>query len=160
MSSRDSRVGAPDPELSTTLRTILDDLLSCARALHETLIAEREALTGHNLSTLNVHTDAKKDYLVRLEALEVQRRQILNSMNLDPGQELFVPELNGIWQAVLEQLKDCQEANEVNGAIVRTHQTQTQRALDLLAGRDGRQTVYEADGLPARRPGSSEIAKA
>ena len=66
---------------------------------------------------------------------------------------------------MLEALRNCQEANEVNGAIVRTHQTQTQRALDLLAGRDSGQTLYEASGyetgrVQAARANSGEISKA
>lgn len=143
-----------------SLRAVLEELLSCTRNLHTTLLAERDALTEHNLNSLNSHTDAKKDYLVRIEALEVQRRQLLNTLGFDPSQDAIVPELESLWESVLGELRRCQEANEVNGAIVRTHQTQTQRTLDLLAGRDGGQTVYEADGLPAARLNSGEIAKA
>ena len=146
-------------EQITSLRAVLDDLLHCTRALHQTLIAERDSLTEHNLNTLNAHSEEKKDLLVRLEALEVQRRQMLNTMGFEATQEAIVPELEALWLTILEELRHCQDANEVNGAIVRTHHTQTQRALDLLAGRDS-QTVYDADGLPAARSRSEEIAKA
>ncbi len=143
-----------------SLRTVLEELLACSRALSTTLIQEREALTEHNLSSLNQHTETKKDQLVRLEALELQRRQLLKHMGFDPMTDVIVPGLEGLWQEVLTALRTCQEDNEVNGAIVRTHQTQTQRALDLLAGRDTRQDVYAADGLPTSRLRSDEIAKA
>lgn len=142
------------------LRAVLDELLDCTRILHSTLLAEREALTEHNLNSVNAHTESKKETLMRLEALEVRRRQLLNALGFDPDQDAIVPELETLWETVLEALRGCQEANEVNGAIVRTHQTQTQRALDLLAGRDGSQTVYESDGMPASRLNSGEIAKA
>ena len=142
------------------LRDVLTELLECSRRLHDTLLAERESLTQHNLNTLNAHTEAKKDLLLRLEALELQRRAQLNQLGFDPGQDAIVPELESLWQRVLEALRICQEANEVNGAILRTHQTQTQRALDLLAGRDSSQTTYEASGYQAARPRSGEISKA
>ncbi len=142
------------------LREVLDELLECSTRLHETLLAEREALTQHNLNTLNAHTEAKKDLLLRLEALEVRRRAQMNQLGFDPSQEAIVPELESLWQQVLAALRSCQEANEVNGAIVRTHQTQTQRALDLLAGRDSGQTLYEASGYQAARQSSGEISKA
>jgi flagella synthesis protein FlgN len=142
------------------LRDVLEELLDCSTRLQETLLAEREALTQHNLNTLNAHTEAKKDLLVHLEALEVQRRTQMNQLGFDPSQEAIVPELESLWQKVLEALRGCQEANEVNGAIVRTHQSQTQRALDLLAGRDSDQTLYEASGYHAARLNSGEISKA
>ena len=142
------------------LRHILNDLLDCSRSLQRTLLAERDSLTEHNLNTLNRHAEEKKDTLVHLEALEVQRRQILNGLGLDTKHESIVPELEDLWQLVLEALRDCQDANEVNGAIVRTHHAQTQRALDLLAGRDSRQTVYQSDGLSSASARSEEIAKA
>ena len=143
-----------------SLRAVLQELLVCAAALNETLLAERQALSEHNLNTLNRHTEAKKDHLLRLEVLELQRRQLLNALGVAPGADLIVPGLDSLWQEVRATLKRCQEANEVNGAIVRTHHRQTQRALDLLAGRDGAETVYAADGLPASRSLSEEIAKA
>jgi flagella synthesis protein FlgN len=142
------------------LRAVIEELLVCSQQLHETLLAERDALTQHNLNTLNGHTAAKKELLVHLEALEMRRRGQLNQLGLDPGGETIVPELESLWQNVLEVLRRCQEANEVNGAILRTHQTQTQRALDLLAGQDSNQSVYEADGHRAVRLSSGEIAKA
>lgn len=142
------------------LRDVLEELLECSTRLQETLLAERAALTQHNLNTLNAHTEAKKDQLVHLEALEVQRRAQMNQLGFDPSQEAIVPELESLWQQVLHALRNCQEANEVNGAILRTHQTQTQRALDLLAGRDSDQTLYEASGYQAGRLKSGEISKA
>lgn len=142
------------------LREILEELLDCSTRLQKTLLAEREALTQHNLNTLNAHTEAKKDLLVHLEALEVGRRAQMNQLGFDPSQEAIVPELESLWQTVLEALRECQEANEVNGAIVRTHQTQTQRALDLLAGRDSDQTLYESSGYQSGRLKSGEISKA
>ena len=147
------------------LRHVLEELLECSTRLQDALIAERDALTQHNLNTLNAHTEAKKDLLIRLEALEVQRRAQLIQLGFDPSQDAIVPELESLWQQVLEALRGCQEANEVNGAIVRTHQTQTQRALDLLAGRDSDQTLYEASGyqqtrVQAARANSGEISKA
>lgn len=142
------------------MRAVLEELLTCTRNLHSTLLAEREALSGHNLNSLNAHTEAKKDLLIRIEALEVQRRQLLNTPGFDPAQSAIIPELESLWDAVLAELRRCQEENEVNGAIVRTHQTHTQRALDLLAGREGGQSVYQADGLPSVRSTSGEIAKA
>jgi len=142
------------------LRAIIEQLLDCSQRLHQTLLDEREALTQHNLNTLNAHTEAKKELLVQLEALEMQRRTQLKHLGFEPNQDAIVPELEGLWQSVMDVLKGCQEANEVNGAIVRTHQTQTQRALDLLAGRDDNQTLYEADGYQSSRLNSGEIAKA
>lgn len=153
-----------DADLSSTLRDVLDDLLNCSRALHETLDAERDALTEHNLNSLNQHTEVKKELLIRLEALEVQRRQILNNSAVGlpskQGQDLIIPELEALWQVILTELRECQDANEINGSILRTHHSQTQHALDLLAGRDRREMIYEADGLPAARADSGEIAKA
>ena len=69
------------------LRDVLEELLDCSTRLHDTLLAERESLTQHNLNTLNAHTEAKKDLLLRLEALEVQRRAQLNQLGFDPGEE-------------------------------------------------------------------------
>lgn len=149
-----------DAELSSSLRELLNALLSCSRALNHTLTAEREALSRHNLNSLNQHTEAKKELLLRLEAMEVRRRQILNDVGLDPGGDLPVPELDALWQSIIDELRACQEANEINGSILRRHQAQTERALDLLAGRDRREGVYRADGQPATRSESAEIAKA
>ncbi len=143
-----------------SLRAVLEALLQCSRALKDTLLAERAALADHNLNTLTQHSEAKKDLLIRLEALELQRRQQLKGLGLDFAQDPIVPGLEALWQSVLESLRECQEANEVNGAMVRTHQNHTQRALDLLAGRDARQSVYSADGLPATPGLHGEIAKA
>lgn len=145
---------------SHNLRAVLEELLECSQALREALLAERTALAEHNLDTLNQHSDAKKELLLRLEALELQRRQHLNHVGLDHTQDPIVPGLESLWQAVLDTLRGCQEANEVNGTMVRIHQNHTQRALDLLAGRDTRQSVYSEDGLPAAPVPPGEIAKA
>lgn len=149
-----------DADPNHTLRSLLDELLICTGSLRQILTAERRALADHRVNALNDHTEAKQECLAQLEALEVRRRALLQGMGLDPAQELILPELDALWQVILAELRECQDANEVNGAIVRAHQVQTQHTLDLLTGRDGRQTGYDAHGQPTGGHGSEEIARA
>ncbi len=142
------------------IESLLRSLLESSRALKDTLAKEHEALLSANLSTLSTHSERKKNQLIELEALELNRRRYLEVNDWESIEASGSQPLVDLWSQVLEELRACQEANEINGAIVRAHQARTQKALDLLAGRGLTPAEYSPDGLADAKYLSEEIARA
>ncbi len=150
----------PHGELSIPIQAVLEDQLATSRTLHEILGLEQRAIAERDYDAMHQCGEDKQTQLVRLESLEIERRQLFDAMGLDDKTELEDPVLTELWHNVLDMLATCQKANEVNGAIVRTQRAQIQRALDLLAGSEGPNAVYAANGMAARRSQPRTIAKA
>ena len=150
----------PPGNLSLPLQAVLEDQLETSRALREILTMEQRAIADRDYDALNQCGEDKQTQLMRLESLEVERRQFFEAMNVDVKSDPEDAVLADLWHSVLDMLAGCQKANEVNGAMVRTQSTQIQRALDLLAGREGPNAVYEANGMATTGSSPRTIAKA
>ena len=148
------------PEHLLPLRTVLLELHAACERLLQILQAETEAISKRDLSALTSCGENKQAQLQAVEALETQRRQALLQLGWQDGAEFPDASLNELWQAVLQQLQQCQNANEVNGALLRNQQDLVQKTLDIMSGGNGPATLYQADGTATRSASKLPIAKA
>lgn len=143
-----------------TLRTVLQQLHGACERLLQILQAETEAINQRDLNALTSCGETKQAQLQTVESLETQRCQALALLGWQDGAEYPDSALTALWQAVLEQLRSCQDANEVNGALLRNQQDLVQKTLDIMSGGNGPATLYQADGTAAITANKLPIAKA
>jgi flagella synthesis protein FlgN len=114
------------PEFDDARRAVYAEMASSVDALRGTLDAEREALDQLDPVALDAATSAKARLLLRLEALEAERRQL---------DDFAAPrESSGTWQRIRSQLEDCRRMNETNGSIVEHQLRGVRRGIGILRG--------------------------
>lgn len=133
------------------LEVLLDREIEVARALADTLNAERSALTGTAPSELEERAAGKMQLLADLERLEDERRALCHASGQDlPGTRLDQAEglAAGVaqrWRALMEIVSRCRSANEVNGYIINLRRGQVQQLLGAVRG-IAAGTTYTAQG--------------
>ena len=144
----------------TSLRATLQNLSGACDLLHATLTAEKQAISSRDLTALARCGEEKQAQLQEVESLETQRTKLIESLGWNERERYPNEQLAQAWQEVLTRLQACQDANEVNGAILRNQQQQIQKTLDIVAGKDAPSSTYQADGTATHRANNSPIAKA
>ena len=111
------------------LEDVLDREIEVARALNDTLSAERTALTGTSQEAVEKQAAEKTRLLGVIEKLESERRT------------LAAPQGTGIaaavterWRTLMELMAGCRASNEVNGYIINTRQGQINQLLGVIRG--------------------------
>lgn len=126
-------------ELAHARDAILTDMQVATTELRAVLDAEREALDRRDSMALDAATSVKARLLQRLEALDVERRQLGDFAR---GQAPVA-----IWQQICLQLEACRRINETNGSIVAQQLAQVRRALGVLRGTgEGSPLLYGPGG--------------
>ncbi len=146
--------------LHSVLQHVLEQLHDACQQLRQTLEAETDAISHRDLDALTRCGETKKAQLQAVEALDAQRQQTLTQLGWSDSSELNDASLNKLWQTVLTQLQSCQDANEVNGALLRHQQDTVQKTLAIMSGGNGPATLYQADGKASHSANNLPIAKA
>ena len=133
------------------LEILLDREIEVARALAETLSAERSALTGSTPAALEERAARKMQLLADLERLEDERRALCHASGQSlPGSrpdwaEGLTAGVAHRWRALMEIVSRCRSANEVNGYIINLRRGQVQQLLGAVRG-VATSTTYTAQG--------------
>jgi flagellar biosynthesis/type III secretory pathway chaperone len=122
------------------LEDLLDREIEVARALEDTLSAERAALTGPSPDAVEKKAAEKTRLLAAIENLEGERRTLAASAEQGlPG--AGVPQGTGMaatvaarWRTLMELMAGCRASNEVNGYIINLRQGQIQQLIGVLRG--------------------------
>jgi len=127
-------------EARRSLEDLLDREIEVARALAETLDAERIALTGASPEAVEVKAAEKVRLLASMENLEDERRALSVAAEQGlPGAR--VPRGTSIAAAVAERwgtlmglVARCRATNQVNGYIINLRQGQVNQLLATVRG--------------------------
>ena len=122
------------------LEDLLDREIEAARSLAAVLDAERAALTGSSPADVEERAAEKLRLLGSIEKMEDERRALANAAGQTlPGAR--VPREAGLaatvaqrWRMLMELMAGCRSANQVNGYIIHTRQSQLQQLLGIVRG--------------------------
>jgi flagellar biosynthesis/type III secretory pathway chaperone len=112
------------------LESLLDREVEAARTLESLLAQERTALTDSSPESVESLASRKIELLRTIEALEDERRKLAAAAD---GAGIF-SSVAERWQTLLRVMKDCRSANEVNGYIINTRQSQIRQLLGVIRG--------------------------
>jgi flagellar biosynthesis/type III secretory pathway chaperone len=122
------------------LEELLDREIAAARALAANLAEERTALTGDSPQAVEQRAAEKIQILASIENLETERRALC----AQPGDPGLAASLSERWRSLLDIMKGCKTANEVNGRIIHVRQHQIRQLIDIIRG--GQWTTYGPHG--------------
>lgn len=157
----------PDRTPTESVRAALEDLLAgalpTAEALLDHLMTERRALAADDPAALPAIFDTKAELATALEDLEQQRRDLCarelgTAIPAAPVfRALLANSSQDAWDRYCDVLRECREANAVNGRLARARQRHVRRALDVLRGEQlDDPGVYNAGGT-APTVGNSQV---
>lgn len=140
-------------ELAQARDAVVTDMQVATTELRAVLDAEREALDRHDSIALDAATSAKARLLQKLEALDVERRQL--------GDLAHARAPSTAWQQICRQLEDCRRINETNGSIVAQQLSSVRRALGVLRGAgEGPPDLYGPGGYTHENPAPRPLSRA
>jgi len=125
------------------LTQMLDREIQAGRALAETLVEEKAALTGSSAEAVLEQAERKTTLLSELNALDAERRALCQRLNLSlpPRTRGRVPAIAEVsaavsesWQTLLEIMAGCRIANEVNGYIINARRAQIEQLVHAVRG--------------------------
>jgi flagellar biosynthesis/type III secretory pathway chaperone len=128
------------------LENLLDREIDVARRLAATLEDERAVLTGPAPDEVMHQAAAKIDLLKAIERLEAERRALEVAAD-EPG--IAAAAIADRWRTLMDLMRECRKANEVNGYIINTRQGQIQQLLGIVRG--GGPVTYTAQGKTFNR---------
>lgn len=123
---------------------LLDQQIDVMRHVKSSLDSEREALLARDPDALEQALVAKNRWLTRAAELEQARQSAptIESPRLDSS---------GRWNELMELIRQCQDANVHNGALIRGQRRLVQNTLMWLRGDDDRAGTYGPDGAEPGR---------
>ena len=138
---------APLDSLDQWLETALQAAVSLRHVLEE----ERDCLSRRDAEALAALAPEKLDRLRRLEAMELQRRELQAAAGLgtDPWRLAEHPRLGATWQRLGAEITDLRWLNEANGQVIRQSLEGTRRELEVLrevTGASAAAPIYKRDG--------------
>lgn len=148
---------------------LLEQQIAAATTLLAILKTERETLNARDIESLSRNGDLKHRCLADLDALDADRRQLVELAGLPTSRIEFDEFLNTLqerdplrirWQRLVGLLEHCRDLNEANGRLVALQRHHVQQALTVLRGADPAGQLYGPDGSPAARSGSLPISSA
>lgn len=125
-------------------------------SLEENRLDDFKALTEQKADILNALAQADIEIFTRLQkagcadsATDIQTYLAA----LDPTAAHRLPLL---WDNIMELTRQCQHANQVNGAIIESCKKEAEQVLDILLGRSQQVETYSSSGKAVRnRPNNS-----
>lgn len=157
------------------LAQLLDEQIAAASLLLKTLAEEKQLLTGTDVNRLAELDGRKRTQLSQTEQLEQQRRQLCRDIGIGPeqgamdflindlaatGHENLQRTLRTHWQRMRDLVRQCRDANEVNGLIAQFKQRQLQQLLGILRTGGTGAATYDPSGATTSQPsGSRAIAR-
>lgn len=122
------------------LEELLDREIDAARSLASLLDAERGALTGSSSADVEKRAAEKMQLLGSLEKMEDERRALASTADQAlPGARVsreagMAATVAQRWRMLMELMAGCRSANQVNGYIIHTRQSQLQQLLGIVRG--------------------------
>ncbi len=144
-------------ELRMSLQRVIGDIAYIAKDLREVLTLERAALLDGDTEQLDTCTSPKLELMYQLDNLQQERlhlERILRSHTLKQDPD-HAPEGCGSsttrqhWTEVMNILKDCEQLNQDNGALVQARMQYLSMALEAL-GQTQSATTYDMHGKTHR----------
>jgi len=152
------------------LSRCIDRLAELTQVFHDLLQRELAALSSWPIEGLNDLAREKNELARQISEVEAARVACLRSAGLaDTGlggmQQVLGTSLAGQqvlkrWDAVLEQIKRCHDANLAVGASIQAQARQTVRSLELLGSNRGITVTYGRDGMSRTGRASHRIGEA
>ena len=153
--------------LSIAVKILQNGLLH-ALALRDVLTDERTALVNKDTQRLSDTAVNKQLYLNELEAVQSDLANLSASCGFGTEPDQFKALamwcdddslLLGMWDHFVDVVRDCNELNSSNGAIIHVRQEQIKAALALL--RDGiiQDNTYGPGGKDSRVSGTRSLAE-
>jgi flagella synthesis protein FlgN len=120
------------------VEAVLDSELAMAEQLAAVLDSERTALTGLSPESVREQAALKVELLSRLEQLEQTRRELCsaNGITLPPADAARTSGdgVTSRWRSLMNLMKRCRTANDVNGYIINVRRNQVQQLIDVVRG--------------------------
>lgn len=152
----------------TLLQSLDQDIAAAARLL-ELTGHELQALEQRDLETLEQLLEEKQPLLAQLAEHGRQRSQLMHELNLSndrtglqalASQSGHGAELLASADRLGQLLEDCQNANQVNGRIIRSSQSSLNSVLDILRGSPAGADLYDRHGGTQKAPGQLPLTRA
>ncbi|SEM28215.1 FlgN protein [Luteibacter sp. UNCMF331Sha3.1] len=143
---------APGADFDAALVAVMGDLARGIDALHACLIEERLALDNPDPQPLEDVGRAKGDLIDRVEALDVELRQLGDAARVDAFAD---PR----WTHVFDRLRECRQLNETNGRIVGQRISHVRHALSLISGDSPGGSTYGRNGVAKINLRSATLAQ-
>lgn len=152
------------------LQVVLTEQAQCSERLLACLNAERSALVGRDMDTVERTTAGKLKLSQRLEQLEQQRQTLVSELGFGTDSESLrkcynsLPQATAadckqLWQQILGNLEACRSGNLTNGGILEASRQHVEQALCILRGQSGTPALYSQAGDTAADLGQRELGK-
>ncbi len=151
------------------IRRLLSEQLEGTRRLNDLLEEEHAALARLESATVEKLAAEKQHELEALEIRERERLRLLAAAGYAPDQAGMTAFLHGHdphgeltrqWEALLEEVRRCRQANRRNGGILELSRVRIQQALEILRGQLPAAGGYGPKGKSIGYPSRRTIAKA
>ncbi|NNF51029.1 MAG: flagellar protein FlgN [Gammaproteobacteria bacterium] len=160
----------PDtPDWTRELCSLLEEEIRVATLLWGAIKREREALRARDADALTSASGVKQQCLAELDALDKDRRQMLEMAGLPSDRAALdkyletVPDNHPVayrWQRLIGLFEQCRQANIANGQMVAIQRSHVERALRVLRTGNPDTLTYGPDGSHASGAGSRTLSSA
>ncbi len=126
-------------DMREALQAVLEDMRLAVDQLAGALEAERDAIEQQDSHSLDQAGARKRTLMQQLEALDVERQQLLRETPSSASQAIA-------WTDILQRLRECHQLNQRNGSAVHQRLAQIRAALSVLTGHAGEGGLYGRAG--------------
>lgn len=157
------------PDWTRELCSLLEEEVRVATLMWGAIKNEREALRARDADSLTRASGIKQQCLAELDALDKDRRQMLELAGLPSGREELDRHLESMpdshpvafrWQRLTGLLDQCRLGNAANGQMVAIQRNHVERALRVLRTGNPDSLTYGPDGSHAGGAASRTLSSA
>ena len=154
--------------LEVELIRLLEEMSNCADDLEMLLKSECAAVKTRDINALKRFTDRKHQLVSALEALETNRKSLVQAYGYAIDHQGMTDcltdldahdRLTSIWQRLLTSLDHCHYQNRVNGSLLIQSHRAVEGVLHVLQGGFPEDRLYNPEGYETIRRGYRSIAK-
>jgi len=133
----------------------MDDELRQVHQLRSVLEEEQDAVKTKNIDAMNGTLTKKLELLEKLEALDIERKSLLQHAGYENSKSGFESllqrsppnELMSKWNELEQEMGACRELHQINTQILEIGQRQVQQVLGILLGNEGTESdTYDQSG--------------
>lgn len=139
------------------ISNLMDEELREVHQLCQVLEEEQDAVKTKNIDAMNGTLTKKIEYLEKLEALDNQRKNLLQQAGYENNKEGFesllrtnTPSDTALmekWHELEQEMAKCRQLHQVNTQILDIGQRQVQQVLGILLGKpDSEADTYNQSG--------------
>lgn len=157
------------PDWTEEICKLLEEEIHVSTMLWGTIKTEREALRHRDADGLTRASGLKQQCLAELDALEKDRRQMLELAGLPSDRESLDKHLEELldshpivfrWQRLAGLLDQCRLGNAANGQMVAVQRTHVEKALRVLKTGSAMPATYGPDGAPSQGSAARSLSSA